>query len=257
MRKIINKLKFKSKKVKIMNTLENKTVVIIGGSQGIGLDTAKEAIAKGANVTIASRSNEKLEKAKAFLDGNVSTYQLDGSNEEEVKTFFEQFDAINHLVISSSGAYGGPIQELDLNMAKELFNSKLWVQMNAVKHASPKMGKGDSITLFSGIVSKKAIVGQMPYTGVGGAVESLGKMLALELAPTRVNVITPGFIHTTAWDAFMPEEQQNEFFKGFAESLPVKQIGVAKDVSKGVLFFMESDYVTGAVLDIDGGQKLV
>ena len=85
MKKIINKLKFKSKRVKIMNTLENKTVVIIGGSQGIGLDTAKEAIAKGANVTIASRSNEKLEKAKAFLNGKVSTYQLDGSNEEEVK----------------------------------------------------------------------------------------------------------------------------------------------------------------------------
>tara|TARA_R100001369_G_C3316785_1_gene168231 strand:- start:1276 stop:1998 length:723 start_codon:yes stop_codon:yes gene_type:complete len=240
-----------------MTTLENKTVVIIGGSQGIGLETAKEAIEKGANVTIASRSLEKLEKAKNYLNGNVTTYQLDGSKEQEVKTFFDKFDKVNHLVISSSGGYGGAIKDLDMEAAKALFDSKLWVQMNAAKHASPKMGKGDSITLFSGIVSKKAIIGQMPYTGIGGAVESLGKMLALELAPTRVNVIAPGFIHTTAWDAYMPEEQQQEFFTGFAETLPVKQIGVAKDVTKGVLFFMESDYVTGAVLDIDGGQKLV
>ncbi|MEH6537982.1 MAG: SDR family oxidoreductase [Psychroserpens sp.] len=240
-----------------MKTLENKTVVIIGGSQGIGLETAKEAIEKGANVTIASRSLEKLEKAKNHLNGNVSIYQLDGSIEAEVKTFFDTFEKVDHLVVSSSGGYGGSIKELDMEAAKALFDSKLWVQMNAVKHASPKMGKGDSITLFSGIVSKKAIVGQMPYTGVGGAVESLGKMLALELAPTRVNVIAPGFIHTTAWDAYMPAEQQKEFFNGFAETLPVKQIGVASDVTKGVMFFIESNYVTGAVLDIDGGQKLV
>lgn len=240
-----------------MKTLENKTVVIIGGSQGIGLETAKEAIEKGANVTIASRSIEKLKKAKDYLNGKVSIYQLDGTKEDEVKTFFSKFDKVNHLVISSSGGYGGSIKELDIDAAKALFDSKLWVQMNAVKHASPKMDKGDSITLFSGIVSKKAIAGQMPYTGVGGAVESLGKMLALELAPTRVNVITPGFIHTTAWDAYMPEEQQKEFFNGFAQTLPVKQIGIASDVTKGVIFFMESDYVTGAVLDIDGGQQLV
>lgn len=240
-----------------MNNLENKTVVIIGGSQGIGLETAKQAIEKGAQVTIASRSMEKLEKAKVYLNNQVSIYQLDGTIEEDVKIFFESFISINHLIVSSSGGYGGSIKELDIAAAKALFDSKLWVQMNAVKHASPKMGKGDSITLFSGIVSKKAIPGQMPYTGVGGAVESLGKMLALELAPTRVNVITPGFIHTTAWDAYMPEDQQKEFFTGFADTLPVKQIGVAKDVTRGVLFFMESDYVTGAVLDIDGGQQLV
>lgn len=240
-----------------MRTLENKTVVIIGGSQGIGLETAKEAIEKGAHVTIASRSTEKLEKAKAYLNGNVTTYQLDGTNEGEVKAFFDTFETVNHLVVSSSGAYGGSIKDLDMEAAKALFDSKLWVQMNAVKHASPKMSQRDSITLFAGIVSRKAINGQMPYTGVGGAVESLGKMLALELAPTRVNVITPGFIHTSAWDAFMPKEQQDEFFNDFAKTLPVKQIGLAKDVTKGILFFMESDFVTGAVLDIDGGQKLV
>jgi NAD(P)-dependent dehydrogenase (short-subunit alcohol dehydrogenase family) len=240
-----------------MKTLENKTVVIIGGSQGIGLETAKEAIKKGAKVTIASRSLEKLEKAKSDLHDNVSIYQLDGTKENEVKAFFETFEAVNHLVVSSSGGYGGSIKELDMDAAKALFDSKLWVQMNAVKYAGTKMGAGDSITLFSGIVSKKATVGQMPYTGVAGAVESLGKMLALELAPTRVNVITPGFIHTTAWDAFMPEEQQNEFFSGFAETLPLKIYGKAKDVTKGVVFFMENEFVTGAVLDIDGGQKLV
>ncbi len=240
-----------------MKILENKTVVIIGGSQGIGLETAKQAIEKGAKVTIASRSLQKLEKAKGILKGKASIYQLDGTNENEVKLFFETFEKVNHLIISSSGGYGGSIKEMDIDAAKALFNSKLWVQMNAIKHASSKMGAEDSITLFSGIVSKKAIAGQMPYTGVAGAVESLGKMLALELAPIRVNVITPGFIKTTAWDVFMPEEQQNEFFNGFAETLPLKKYGLATDVAKGVLFLMESEFITGTVLDIDGGQKLV
>jgi NAD(P)-dependent dehydrogenase (short-subunit alcohol dehydrogenase family) len=240
-----------------MNTLANQTVVIIGGSQGIGLASAKQAVAKGAKVTIASRSLDKLEKAKASLNGSVSIYQLDGTIEAEVKTFFDGFDKVDHLVISSAGGYGGVISELDMTAAKALYDSKLWVQMNAVKHASPKMGKDASITLFSGIVAKKALAGQMPYTGVAGAVESLGKMLALELAPTRVNVITPGFIHTTAWDTFMPEAAQNEFFEGFAQTLPVKQIGKAQDVANGVLFFMENNYITGAILDIDGGQKLI
>lgn len=240
-----------------MSTLQNKNIVIIGGSQGIGLASAKKFVEEGAKITIASRSADKLNKAASFLQNKVETYVLDGSIEEDVKTFFEQFDKIDHLIISSSGGYGGEIQQLDLLAAKGLFDSKLWVQMNAVKHASPKMSAGSSIVLFSGIVSRKVMPGQMPYTGVAGAVESLGRMLALELAPIRVNVITPGIIKTPAWDAFMPEEQQNGFFDGVAASLPVKRVGEAEDVVKGVHFLLDCEFVTGTVLDIDGGHKVI
>lgn len=237
--------------------LKDKKVVIIGGSQGIGLATAKTAYQKGAEVVIASRNSEKLAKARAEIGEKVLAYQLDGSDEEAVKQFFENFDRIDHLVITASGGTGGALKDLELKEVRALFDSKFWLQVQAIKYAAPKMKEGSSITLFSGIVSRKALAGQLPYTSIAGAVESTGRMLALELAPIRVNVVTPGFIHTPAWDNFMPYENQLEFFKGVKEMLPVKRVGTAEDVAKGVHFLMENDFVSGTVLDIDGGHKVI
>lgn len=237
--------------------MKNKKVIIIGGSQGIGLATAKIAYRQGAEVAIASRSSEKLAKAKAEIGEEVKTYRLDGSDEKAVKEFFENFDHIDHLVLTAAGGTGGALMDLDMQDVRALFDSKFWLQVQAVKYAAPKMQEGSSVTLFSGIVSRKAMAGQLPYTSIAGAVESMGRMLALELAPVRVNVITPGFIHTPAWDNFMPYDKQVDFFEGVKEMLPVKQIGTAEDVAKGVLFLMESNFVTGTVLDIDGGHKLL
>lgn len=237
--------------------LKNKKIILIGGSQGIGLATAKIAYQEGAEVIIASRNSEKLAKAKEEIGERTLTYRLDGSDEAAVKRFFENFDHIDHLVLTASGGTGGALKDLDLRDVRALFDSKFWLQVQAVKYAAPKMQTGSSVTLFSGIVSRKAMAGQLPYTSIAGAVESMGSMLALELAPVRVNVITPGFIHTPAWDNFMPYEKQVEFFKGVKEMLPVKRIGTAEDVAKGVQFLMESDFISGAVLDIDGGHKVL
>lgn len=237
--------------------LKNKKVIIIGGSEGIGLATAKIAHNEGADVVIASRNKEKLEKAKSEIGSGVEVFQLDGSDEEAVKAFFDKWDHIDHLVLTASGGAGGALKDLNLKDARDLFDSKYWLQVQAIKYASSKMKAGSSITMFSGIVSRKAMVGQLPYTGIAGAIESAGRMLALELAPVRVNVITPGLIHTPAWNNFMPYDQQEKFFEGVKEMLPVKRIGTAEDVAKGVQFFMENDFVTGAVLDIDGGHKVI
>lgn len=237
--------------------LKNKKVIIIGGSQGIGLATAKIAHQQGAEVVIASRNPANLEKAKAEIGGNVQAFQLDGSDEEAVKQFFERFDHIDHLVLTAAGGMGGALKDINFKEVKDLFDSKLWLQLQAIKHASSKMKAGSSVTMFSGIVSRKAMAGQLPFTTIAGAVESAGRMLALELAPVRVNVITPGFIHTPAWNNFMPYDNQVEFFQGVKEMLPVKRVGTAEDVAKGVQFLMESDFVSGTVLDIDGGHKLI
>ena len=237
--------------------LKNKKVIIIGGSQGIGLATAKMAHRQGAEVVIASRNPANLEKAKAEIGENVQAFQLDGSDEESVRKFFDKFDAIDHLVLTAAGGMGGALKDLNFKDVKDLFDSKLWLQLQAIKYASPKMKAGSSVTMFSGIVSRKAMAGQLPYTTIAGAVESAGRMLALELAPVRVNVITPGFIHTPAWNNFMPYDKQLEFFAGVKEMLPVKRVGTAEDVAKGVRFLMENDFVSGTVLDIDGGHKVL
>ena len=240
-----------------MYNLKDKSVLIIGGSQGMGFEIARMSLELGAKVSIASRSLEKLTRAQTELNGQVSVQALDASKEKEVKTLFEKMDTIDHLVLTASGGAGGPLQELDMNAARALFDSKLWLQVYATKYAVPKMSKNSSIIMFSGIVSRKSMPGQMPYTGVAGAIESLGRMLALELAPIRVNVITPGFVKTPAWNQFMPEEAQEAFFDDVAQTLPLKRVGEATDVAKGALFFMDNPFVTGTVLDIDGGHKVI
>ena len=236
--------------------LENQTVLIIGGSQGIGLATAQAAQALGAQVMIASRSQENLRQAKEQL-GAVETYVLDASKEEDVKHFFQESPPFDHLVITAAGAAAGAFRDLDLQTVRALYDSKLWLQLNAVKWSLDKLSPTGSITLFSGIVSRKAMPGQLPYTGIAGAIESMGRMLANELAPIRVNVVTPGFIDTPVWRQFMPEESVQSFFEDFGPKLPARRVGKPEDVALGVMYLIQNGFSTGTVLDIDGGHKVM
>jgi NAD(P)-dependent dehydrogenase (short-subunit alcohol dehydrogenase family) len=234
--------------------LTNKRIIIIGGTQGIGLATARLAMDKQASVLIAGRKIEKAAKAKTLL-GDVQTAILDAADEEQVKKFFTETSSFDHLVITAAGAAAGSLREISIDKAKDFFNSKLWLQTQVVKYALEKISQQGSIVLFSGIVSRKAMPGQLPFTGVAGAIESIGRMLAKELAPIRVNVVTPGVINTPAWNEILPENDIRQYFQDLAGRLPIPRIGRAEDVAKGVIFLLENTYCTGTVLDIDGGLK--
>jgi len=193
--------------------LKNKKVVIIGGSSGIGLESAKQLVAQGAEVIIASRSEEKLRIAKEQLGVRATTFTLDTTQEQQVQSFFEKFGQFDHL--SPNG----------------------------------------SITLFSGVVAYKSMVGSAMLGAVNAAVSNLGQTLALELAPIRVNIVSPGIIDTPSRSK-MPEEARNNFYATVENKLPVKRIGRAEDVAQSVLYLLQNSFVTGTVLHVEGGHIL-
>jgi len=235
--------------------LQGKKVVIIGGSSGIGLATAKAAAAEGAQVIIASRSEEKLRKATAEIKGKVESIRVNTLEESSVKALFERVGALDHLVTPGSEVTWGPFLDMELGAAKSGFDSKFWGQYLAAKYGGPKIRGGGSITLFSGAYSQRPGRGATLLCAINSAVEGLGRALAVELSPTRVNVVSPGLVDTPIYSA-MPEEKRNAMFNAVAGANLVKRIGKAEDIAETVLYLMRNGYTTGSTLYVEGGIML-
>jgi NAD(P)-dependent dehydrogenase (short-subunit alcohol dehydrogenase family) len=230
-------------------------IVVTGGSSGIGLELARLAIEAGAGeVILAGRSAQRLAAAAQSLGGACTTLVLDVTDESAVAQAFAALGPFDHLVTAAAGTYRGTVVELDTAKARELFESKFWGQHHCVKHGGPQVLDTGSITLFSGWISRKPMMGTGTLAAVDGAIEALGRVLALELAPVRVNTVVPGMIDTPLWSARLTPEQRREHFSKVAQSLPVGRAGTAVDVAHAVLFLMTNGFTTGAVLDVDGGQ---
>ncbi len=235
-------------------SLENKKIVIIGGTSGMGLATAKAAIATGASVTIASRSKEKLETTQKEIGGHVEAQPIDLMQENSIRDFFQTVGSIDHLVVSGSSTKSGSFRDLATEDAKTSMASKFWGPYLAAKYA--QINSNGSIVLFSGILSRKPSSGMAVVSAINAAVEGLGRALAVELAPIRVNVISPGLVATSAYDK-MPEDQREAMFQNAASHLPVGRIGNPEEIAATVLHLMENGYITGAVIDVDGGGLLM
>ncbi|QGG51740.1 SDR family oxidoreductase [Lysinibacillus pakistanensis] len=235
--------------------LKDKKVVIIGGSSGIGLESAKQLIAQGAEVIIASRSKEKLQNAKEQLGVRATAYILDTTQEQQVQSFFEKIGQFDHLVVSAAETSGGSFLQTDTVQARKLFENKFWGQYYAAKYGASKILPNGSIILFSGVVAYKSMVGSAILGAVNAAISNLGQTLALELAPIRVNIVSPGIIDTPSRSK-MPEEARNNFYNTVENKLPVKRIGKAEDVAQSVLYLLQNSFVTGTVLHVEGGHIL-
>ncbi|MDP9580143.1 SDR family oxidoreductase [Priestia megaterium] len=235
--------------------LKGKKIVIIGGSSGIGFETAKQVIAQGAEVIIASRSKNKLQNAKEQLGASATAFILDTTQEQQVQSFFEKVGQFDHLVVSAAETSGGSFLHTNTAQARQLFENKFWGQYYAAKYGAPKILPHGSITLFSGVVAYKSMVGSSILGAVNAAVSNLGQTLALELAPIRVNIISPGIIDTPSRSK-MPEETRNHFYAMVGNKLPVKRIGRAEDVAQSVLYLLQNSFVTGTVLHVEGGHIL-
>ncbi len=236
-------------------SLANKRIVIIGGSSGIGLATAKLAAQEGAEVVIAARDPGKLERAKAEIGGTTQTYPLDVRDEAQVAALFSTLGEFDHLATPSSVAAGGPFLTTDVSQARADFDSKFWGQYHAVRHGAPRIRAGGSIVLFSGMYAHRPPPGAASVAAINGAIESLGRALTVELAPLRVNVICPGLVDTPAY-AKMPADQREAMFQQVAQSLPVGRIGRPEDIAQAVLFLMNASFATGTILVVDGGATL-
>jgi NAD(P)-dependent dehydrogenase (short-subunit alcohol dehydrogenase family) len=232
-----------------------RTVVITGGTSGIGLATAREVIGRGGNVILMGRTSERLTAARKALGSTASTVQVDVTDEDALKTAFANIDRIDHLVTAAAGTLRGRVVDLDTRHARQLFESKFWGQHHCLKYAAPRMAADGSVVLFSGWVSRKPAVEMSTLAAINSATEALARTMALELAPVRVNAITPGQIDTPLWRSRLSETEVRAHFDRVASALPVGRVGTADDVAHAVLFLMTNGFMTGAVLDIDGGWR--
>jgi NAD(P)-dependent dehydrogenase (short-subunit alcohol dehydrogenase family) len=221
--------------------------VVMGGTSGIGLAAAEQLTRDGIDVTVTGRDAVKL---TSVGDAFAGAERLDGTDREAVSAFFSRMGAFDHLVLSfSPGPVGlGPIREIALGDLETAFNGKLFAYVHAIREAQVS----ESITMISAASARAAIPGSCALAAVNGAIERLVSPLAAELAPVRVNAVSPGLVDTPWW-SFLPDEQRQAQFDAAAASLPVGRIATPRDVAEAIGYLIRADFVTGSILPVDGG----
>ncbi|ATY15017.1 short-chain dehydrogenase [Amycolatopsis sp. AA4] len=236
--------------------LLDQRVVVLGGSSGMGLATARAAAAAGAAVTIAASGKERLDAALAELPDSCEGFVTDVRDEANVAALFEHVGSLDHLVYTAGDAPRQlPLADLSLADAQSGFDVRYWGAVSAVKHAAPRIRPGGSIVLTSGIIGLRPTPGAALAAGAVGAVEGLARGLAVDLAPVRVNTVRPGPVHTPMWDS-LPQPQLDAMIAAFTERTLTKSVGEADQVAATNVYLMENSFVTGAVITVDGGFVL-
>ena len=232
------------------------TVIIFGGSSGIGEATAKKLTLNGLRVIIVGRDRNRLEEARARIGAGVELASVDATNRAAVNDFFEQVGGFQHLVLSFSGGKGaGLFKNLNLDDIRSGMERKFFAQISVAQSALTNLEVGGSITFISAGSARVAIPGTMGLAAINGAIETIVPVLAKELAPMRINAVSPGIIDTPWWN-MMPKESKEAIFKQTAEGLPVCRIGRPEDVAQAITFLIEDTFVTGTIIEVDGGAHL-
>ncbi|WP_114240741.1 SDR family oxidoreductase [Dyella sp. C9] len=232
-------------------------VVVLGGSSGIGLATVKRLARTGFQVIATGRDSEKLRAAVADLDGAIHTEAFDGADRGALDRFFNTTGTIDHLVIALSGGEGaGLFNELDLAALRRGFEAKFWPHVQAAQAALPVLRQGGSITFVTAISAQIANPGTSGLAAINAAIEAMVPILARELAPSRVNAVSPGVVETPWWSA-MPEAARRAFFEQHGSELPVGRIGQPDEVAQAIAFLIGNGYTTGSIMQCDGGLHLL
>jgi NAD(P)-dependent dehydrogenase (short-subunit alcohol dehydrogenase family) len=237
-------------------SLKDTIVVILGGSSGIGLATAKAAMNEGAEVTITGRSASRLDAARAELSERANAVVLDAADEAGTRALMESLPSLDHLFITAGALVIDTHLEPATDDLRAALDTRFWGALYAAKYAAPKMNEGGSITFMSGTAGRRPLPGAAVASASCGAVDAFARALALDLAPLRVNTITPGYVDTPLFDELLGDQRETVLANA-AASLPVKRIGRPEDIAHAVLFLMQNGYVTGINLAVDGGGLLV
>lgn len=233
-------------------SLRGKRIVITGGATGIGRAIAELAVERGATVVVTGRTEATL-KATAEAIGPGADYRvLDVTDAEAVERVLASVGPFDHLVTGAAEIVAGPFTELPEADARSLFETKFWGQYRAARAAVPHIAPDGSILFFSGYLYRKAEAGFSGFAAVNGAVEGLVKALAIELAPLRVNAISPGQIDVFEgrWDP----DAHARYRADVAARLPAGRPGTAAEAAHGALFLLENTFTTATTLDVDGGK---
>lgn len=230
--------------------------LILGGSSGIGLATARRLQAEGVTVHIAARGKERLD-ALAETDPLLHRHQVDAADAEAVSLLAASIGQIDYLILALASSEGpGSIGDLDLTMLRRAFDAKFWAHLTALQAVLPHLAAEGSITLLGAVSARAGIPGTAGIAAINGAVEALVKPLAVELAPRRVNGVSPGVVDTPWWAGF-PAEAKAGYFAQVAAALPARRIATADDIAQVVVLAATNANLTGTVIEADGGARLV
>ncbi|ORM69359.1 dehydrogenase [Pantoea wallisii] len=233
--------------------------LIIGGASGIGFAVASALAEHENEIILAGRNIEKLEAARQLLNlksAEVKTLKFDVSNESEVIALSNSLGYVDNIVFTAgSYAPGGFLSEIELSAARLAFDTKFWGSIYTARHLSRNILPRGTLTLTSGFVARRTLSGTIVKSTMNAAIESAAKVLAKELSPLRVNVVSPGLTDTEAYASMDPVARE-KMLQTAAANLPVKVYGHAQDIAKGYLFLLDNPFVTGTVIDIEGGALI-
>lgn len=240
--------------------LENAKILIVGGGSGMGLALTRRCLDAGAQVIIAGRSRERLEGAAKDLGrpAVLTAITADLSLEHEVAHLFEQTGALDHVVSTAADIVGAYelLPSLEPRAAQRVVESKFLGPLLLAKHGASKLSPAGSITFVSGIAAYRPAARGSVVAAVNAALEGLVRALAVELAPIRVNVVSPGWVDTSIW-AHVAGDRKDNVLSAMAERLPVGRIGRPEDIAHAIAFLMGSTFTTGTTLHVEGGHRLV
>jgi NAD(P)-dependent dehydrogenase (short-subunit alcohol dehydrogenase family) len=237
-------------------TLDGQKIVVIGGSSGMGLATARAAALDGAEVTIASGRQERIDAALSELPGGCAGTALDVRDEAQVAAFFERIGELDHVTFTAGDAFTPrPLADLSLSDAHAILDVRFWGAVAIIKHAAPRIRPGGSIGLTTGTVGQRPVPGAALAAAGAGATEGLVRGLAVELAPVRVNAVRAGAVRTPLWDG-VPAAQREALFARLAQGTLTATVGQPEQIAAANIYLMQNQYVTGTVQTVDGGLLL-
>lgn len=231
----------------------NSRVVIIGGTSGIGLATAKAAIAVGAEVVVGSRRPAAVESALTQLGPRATGQVVDASSDDDLTRFFAGVGPFDHFVYTAAENLSSiPLADYRPQVGFDFFGLRVVHAFNAVRHAVPLIRDGGSISLMSGSAAWRGGTGWLLGTAASGAMVSAVRSLAVELAPIRVNAVAPGVVRSPLWGA-ADDDALEEMYRQTAAGLPLGRVGEVGDIAKAFVALMDQDWATGTVSVVDGG----
>ncbi len=237
--------------------LRGQRVVVLGGTSGIGLATAHAAARQGADVTVVSSRKTSVDRALEELPAGSRGHHVDLTDGDLVRALFDELGEIDHMVFTA----GEPLSlltldALDLDAARGFFGLRYFGALAAAAAAAPHIRPGGSITLTTGIAKDRPGPGWSVAAGICGAVDALTRALAVELAPIRVNAVSPGVVRTPLWSP-MGDADREQLYRDTADASPLGRVGEAEDIARAFLFCLTQPFATGTVLTVDGGAVLV
>jgi NAD(P)-dependent dehydrogenase (short-subunit alcohol dehydrogenase family) len=235
--------------------LVGQTVVVIGGSSGIGLETARRARAEGAELILTARSPDRLQSVGVELGASIAAF--DALDFDRLSRFFDELPTpVDHVLLTGPGPYYAPLAEFDFEKGRRDIDAHLWLPMHIARNAAGRVRPGGTLLFIGGTGGRRAGVGLALISALTAAIPAMVRSLAIELAPVRVNVIAAGFVDTPLSASLLGDELEHQRLQ-LRNTLPIGRVVGPADIAAVAVHLMTNTAITGAMYDIDGGQQLI